>query len=57
MNSARFGFDGDLDLGYGALKLLRSVGLVWDLREPPDALRAAPETAPYARPQERHRRL
>jgi len=41
MNSARFGFDGELDIGYGALKLLRSVGLVWDLREPPEALRRA----------------
>jgi stearoyl-CoA desaturase (Delta-9 desaturase) len=40
MSSARFGFDrGDTDVGYAALKLLRSVGLVWDLREPPDTLR------------------
>jgi len=35
MSSAKFGFYGrEIDLGYQALRLLRRLGLVWQLREP-----------------------
>ncbi|MBR9989253.1 MAG: acyl-CoA desaturase, partial [Gemmatimonadetes bacterium] len=38
-SSARTGFrPGEIDIGYAGLKLLRGLGLVWDLREPPATL-------------------
>jgi stearoyl-CoA desaturase (Delta-9 desaturase) len=38
-SSTRTGFrPGEIDIGYAGLKLLRRLGLVWDLREPPAAV-------------------
>jgi stearoyl-CoA desaturase (delta-9 desaturase) len=46
MHSARQGFRWwELDLTYAVLRVLAALGIVWDLVEPPAALRAAPAPA------------